>query len=320
MPPEGNGSADASRGRILVADDDPDIRRLVATYLELENFEVEEAADGVEAVDKTLETRPDLVILDIMMPNKSGTEALADLRADFRSAFIPILFLTAKSLTADKVGGLMGGADDYVVKPFDPQELVARVENTLRRSQALRGLNPLTGLPGNTVIAEEIAGRLSAGRSFACLYADLDNFKALNDHYGFSRGDEVIRTLGNCLLEAVEAHQTTDSFAGHVGGDDFVVLCAPDVAEEVAATICDRFDAEVTKHYDPEDRERGWIEVEDRRGQVARFPLCSVSVGILDSTLRDFSNSAEVAEVAAEVKTLAKKDEGSTYRFERRRD
>lgn len=311
---------DAPRGRVLVADDDPDIRRLVATYLELEGFEVEEAADGVEAVDKTLENLPDLVILDIMMPNKSGTEALADLRADFRSAFIPILFLSAKSLTADKVGGLMGGADDYVVKPFDPQELVARVENALRRSQALRGLNPLTGLPGNTVIAEEIASRLSADRPFACLYADLDNFKALNDHYGFSRGDEVIRTLARCLLQALESHQTTDSFAGHVGGDDFVVLCAPDVAEEIASTICDRFDEEVPQHYDAADRDRGWIEVEDRRGQVTRFPLCSVSVGILDSSIRDFSNAAQVAEVAAEVKSLAKRDDGSSYRFERRHD
>jgi PleD family two-component response regulator len=274
-------SADRGQYKILVVDDDPDIRNLVCTYLEIEGFRIEEAKDGVEAVSKAFENRPDLILLDIMMPNKSGTEVLSELRADFRTAFVPVVFLTAKSLVGDKVGHLLGGADDYIVKPFDPQELVARVEVALRRSAALRGLNPLSGLPGNTVIAEELTRRLSEGTPFACLYVDLDNFKAYNDAYGFSRGDDVIRMLGNELLVALERHPTPGRFVGHVGGDDFVVLTPPDQAEEVAKEIVGRFDKEILGFYEEEARERGWIEVKDRRGNRTRFPLCSVSAARL---------------------------------------
>ncbi|HVL80382.1 MAG TPA: response regulator, partial [Actinomycetota bacterium] len=255
------GASPPAPSRILVTDDDPDIRRLVCTYLELEGYEVQEAEDGLIAVQKAVDWRPDLILMDIMMPNKSGTDALADIRADFRTAYIPIVLLTAKSLVGDKVGHLLAGADDYIVKPFDPQELVARVEVALRRSQALRGLNPLTGLPGNTVITEEIGRRLSDRQPFACLYVDLDNFKAFNDHYGFSRGDELIKVLAGVILASLQEHKGRIRFAGHVGGDDFVALSSPEAAESLAQEICDGFDERSRDLYDEADLERGYIEV-----------------------------------------------------------
>jgi len=310
----------ARKHHILVVDDDADIRRLVVTYLELDGFQVSEAADGEEAVAIATDVRPDLILMDVMMPKRSGTEAMDHLRGDFRTAYIPIVFLTAKSLTGDKVAHLLAGADDYIVKPFDPQELVARVEVALRRSQSLRGLNPLTGLPGNTVITEEISSRLAdPSHVFACLYADLDNFKAFNDHYGFTRGDEVIRAFATCLLQVLEEHPSRESFAGHVGGDDFVALTSEVAAESIAHAIALRFDHMIPDLYDPEDRERGYIEVSDRRGEARRFPLCSVSVGVVFSDARPFETAAEMAETAAEVKGIAKKQDGSSFAVDRRR-
>jgi diguanylate cyclase (GGDEF)-like protein len=190
----------------------------------------------------------------------------------------------------------------------------------LRRSRALRGLNPLTGLPGNTVIIEETQKLLDASQSFAFLYADLDNFKAYNDHYSFQRGDEVIRALGSAILASLEATPSTARFAGHVGGDDYVAIVEADRGEAVAEDICKRFDAEIRNHYDPDDRERGWIEVEDRRGQVTRFGLCSVSIGIVISSTRGYDNAAEVIAIAAEVKGVAKRTQGSSWAVDRRRD
>jgi PleD family two-component response regulator len=306
--------------RILIVDDEPDIRQLVRVFLELEGFEVHEAVDGVEGVARAIELRPDLILLDLMMPNKSGTEVLADLRRDYRTAYIPVVVLTAKALTRDKVQHLVGGADDYVVKPFEPDELTARVETALRRSTSLRGLNPLTGMPGNTVIADEIASRLTDRRAFACLYVDLDNFKAYNDTYGFTRGDEVIQALAAAILSAMEQAHAPDRFAGHVGGDDFVVLIDPPEALAMAEAIIASFDAVVPALYDSDARERGWVEVEDRRGNVVRVPLVSVSVGIVDSTVRAFDTPAQVAEIAAEMKGVAKQTPGSSFAVDRRRD
>jgi diguanylate cyclase (GGDEF)-like protein len=216
------------------------------------------------------------------------------------------------------LGEDVGGADDYVLPPFDPPEVAARVAVTLQRSAALRGLNPLTGLPGNIVIGEEITRRLRRGDKFACLYIDLDHFKAYNDRYGFARGDDVIRALARCVVAALTEHGTVGCFAGHVGGDDFVVLTPPEEAEGVAKTMTERFTTEVYKLYEPAVRRRGWIEVSDRKGHPTRVPLCSVSVGIVRSD-RGFETAAEMAEAAAEVKAIAKRDPGSSWAVDRRK-
>jgi diguanylate cyclase (GGDEF)-like protein len=230
------------------------------------------------------------------------------LRADFRTTLIPIVFLSEYPPSGDDVGG----ADDYVLAPFDPDEVSARVGVTLHRSAALRGLNPLTGLPGGVVASEEIGRRLEHNEPFACLYADLDQFKAYNDRYGFTRGDDVIRALARCVVSSLEANQPTRCFAAHIGGDDFVVLTPPDEAEPVATMLTERFSTEVYKLYEPAVRRRGWIEVKDRKGHQTRVPLCSVSIGIVRSD-RGFETAAEMAEAAAEVKAVAKRKPGSTW-------
>src|SRR4029453_6891557 len=204
---------------ILVVDDDVDIARFVEMNLGLEGFDVDTAHDGAEALDKIAAERPDLVILDLMMPVLDGIELTRRLRADAMTSAIPIIMLTAKGQTADKVLGLEEGADDYLVKPFDYMELVARVYSTLRRNREFREVSPLTGLPGNTRIVREIGDRLRAGEEFAVCHIDIDGFKAVNDAYGFARGDEFICALARKLHRAVLDIGPPVAFLGHVGGD-----------------------------------------------------------------------------------------------------
>jgi diguanylate cyclase (GGDEF)-like protein len=304
---------------ILVADNEPDILRLVEVNLRLEGFDVITAKDGREALDHAIDKRPALVLLDVMMPELDGFEVCRRLRADSRTSHIPVIMLTAKSLTMDKVVGLTAGADDYVLKPFDPMELVARVRTTLRRAGDLKASSPLTGLPGNHRINQEIARRLSEGERVAVIYADLNDFKAYNDYYGFVRGDGVIVLTGEVLTEAIERHPGNRAFVGHVGGDDFILVCRPDEVADVCEYVIDEFDRRIRSHYDPADLERGYLEVPDRRGEPQQFPVVSIVLGVASNQLREFADHREMVGVATEMKSLLKRGERlSTYAVDSR--
>ena len=301
---------------ILVADDDPAILRLVEINLKLKGFDVLTASDGEEALRMVHEQTPALVLLDIMMPKMNGYDVCERIRADGRIRHINVIMLTAKSLSADKIVGLTAGADDYVLKPFDPMELVARVKSTLRRSREMRAISPLTGLPGNVQIEEEIRHSFSAGEPFAVCYADLDNFKGYNDRYGFLQGDRAIVYTANTLREVAESFP--GSFVGHVGGDDFVAVVPPEVAEDIAKRIVERFDAGIEQFYEREDVERGYVEVEDRKGVLQKLPLVGVSVGIATTQVRRFAHYGEAVSVATEMKQFAKREPRSSYAVDRR--
>jgi diguanylate cyclase (GGDEF)-like protein len=308
------------RELVLVADDDEDIVRFVEVNLRLEGFDVATAVDGEQALKEAYDRMPDLVLLDVMMPKLDGFEVCQRLRSDSRTRHISVIMLTAKSLSADKVVGLTAGADDYMIKPFDPIELVARVKSALRRSREMRDVNPLTRLPGNVQVQEEVTKRVATNEQFSLMYIDLDNFKAFNDHYGFLRGDSVIKLLAQCVVEAVRRHGGSEAFAGHVGGDDFVALVEPDRAEDAAKDIISCWDSRVPGLYDKEDARRGWIEIADRRNQLHRFPVTTVSVGIASNERRAINSHWEAAEIASEMKNFAKREPKSSYAVDRRKD
>jgi diguanylate cyclase (GGDEF)-like protein len=307
------------RDVVLVADDDEDIVRFVEVNLLLEGFEVITAADGEQALQVATESLPDLILLDVMMPRLDGFQVCKRLRDDGRTKHISIIMLTAKSLSADKVVGLTAGADDYIIKPFDPIELVARVKSSLRRSRDLSAVNPLTQLPGNVQVGIEATARIEVGGPFGLIYVDLDNFKAFNDHFGFHRGDEAIKLIARCLRETVADHTSEDGFLGHVGGDDFMLMVPPELTEPVAKDICERWDAAAPELYEPEDVERGYIDVTDRRNEVHRFPIMTVSLGISTNALRPIESHHQAAQVAHEMAEFAKQDKGSSFAVDRRR-
>ncbi|MEX2275845.1 MAG: response regulator [Actinomycetota bacterium] len=303
---------------MLVVEDDPFISRLLTLELGAEGFEVEAAADGLEALEKALARPPDLVLCDVMMPRMDGFELTRRLRDDPRTEATTIIMITARGLGADKLEGLSSGADDYIVKPFDNEEVIARVRGALRRSKYMKSQSPLTGLPGNLRIEDEIQTRVDAGEDFAVMYADVDNFKSFSDRYGFVRGDEALRATGLLIRDAAREVAGPDAFVGHIGGDDFVVLTSPDLAVPIADTIIERFDAGAPSFYDPADASNGYLEIEDRRGQLQRFPLVSISIGIASTQQRRFLHRAEAVAVATELKNHAKRTPGSSYAPERR--
>jgi diguanylate cyclase (GGDEF)-like protein len=303
---------------ILVVDDDPDIARFVEVNLRSAGYDVAVAGDGEEALEKAAELRPDLVLLDVMMPRIDGFEVAQRLRKNPQTANTSIIMLTAKALSADKVTGLQSGADDYIIKPFDPIELLARVKGTLRRAKEMRNLSPLTGLPGNIRIQEEIERQVREDRQFSVLYSDLDNFKTYNDQKGFVRGDRLIQATARIIQDAVVEYDGAEGFVGHVGGDDFVAVVGTDAAEPIAKKICEAFDQLRTEFYDAEDLDRGFVRMEDRRGVEQDIPLVSVSVGIATTAKRGFAHYGEAVAVATEMKQFAKRQAGSSYAVDRR--
>ena len=315
------GSRRAKRGDhelVLVVDDEPQVLQLLKRVLDRAGFETVAVSDGRAAHETAVELRPDIILLDLMLGSVTGDQVLTELRRDFRTRLIPVVFLTVRSSIKDKVEHLLGGADDYVTKPFIGEELVARLRAVIMRATTTRELSPLTGMSGNSDIMREISHRLHA-HEFACLYPDIDNFKSYNDHYGFIRGDEVIRTLGSMILEVLEESWSPSHFAGHVGGDDFVILTDSSLAETIASEITRRFDDAVPALYDKEDRERGWVEFEDRTGTKHRTGLISLSTGIVIAKPGAFTSAPALAARAAEVKGVAKRIPGSKWVVDRRR-
>ena len=303
----------------LVVDDDDQILRLVKRVLERAGFECVTVNDGRSAHDAAVEWRPDIILLDLMIGEITGDEIMTELRDDFRTRLIPVVVLTARDSLKDKVEHLLSGADDYVTKPFIPEELVARLRAVMARATTTRGLSPLTGMSGNSDILREISRRLAESERFAVLYPDIDSFKSYNDHYGFLRGDDVIKTLATIILEVLEEKPSNNHFAGHVGGDDFVILTEPALAEAIAEEITKRFDAAIPALYDPTDRDRGWIESEERSGNMLRTPMVSVSIGVVIAEPGSYSSPAAVAARASEVKGVAKRMPGSKWVLDRRR-
>jgi diguanylate cyclase (GGDEF)-like protein len=256
-----------------------------------------------------------------MMPQLDGLELTRRLRADPMTAPIPVILLTARGQTADKVIGLQAGADDYLVKPFDTLELVARVRSTLRRNQENRVVSPLTGLPGNSRILREITDRARAGADFAVSHVDIDRFKAVNDVYGFARGDEFITALARALHRAVVEVGLPPAFLGHIGGDDFLVVCSPDQLKPMASKAILEFQAASDALYDPVDRERGFVEVVQRNGEVQQANLVTLSIGVAIGQIGatgQLTDPRDVIAIATDMKSVAKKHNGNYVAVDRR--
>lgn len=267
--------------KILIVDDNPGIREAVQVTLALDGYHFTVAENGRQALALAFSERPDLVVLDLMMPEMDGLECCRTLKSSLATRSIPIILLTAEDDPDDVVRGLEAGADDYVTKPFNPKELRARVASALRRTRSYVDTDPLTHLPGNRVLREELNRRVAAGGPTAVCYIDLDYFKAFVDAYGFERASQVIVAVARLCSEAVVGHGGEHSFVGHIGGDDFVALCAPERAPAVCRALIAAFEAQREAFYDEADRIRGCLHGHDRDGRERDFPLMSITIAVL---------------------------------------
>ncbi len=303
--------------KILTVDDDPDILDLLQATL-TGNYEVILASTGNAAIEKAKKNSPDLLILDYNLPDISGPDICKTLRKDPFFIHTPILMLTGKGEIEDKVAGLEAGVDDYMVKPFSPEELLARIKMLIKRSNLNLDANPLTRLPGNVSINKELSEKIKTEKLFAVLYIDIDNFKALNDFYSFERGDNAIKETALILIQSIQKKGTVNDFIGHIGGDDFVIISLPETAEQIAKAIINDFDSVSPQFFDEKERIQGYIETKGRDNQIQKFKFPSISIGIITSSGKDFQHTAQVNSLGAEMKSLAKKFSGSKYIFDKR--
>ena len=304
--------------KILVVDDDPDIRDILKLTLSEENYEIFEACDGEEAL-KIVNSKPlDLVLLDYKVPKVDGRQVCRLIKKDLLLRHLPVIMVTGKGDISDKVNGIDAGADDYVVKPFEPKELLARIRMILRRTERDLEANPLTRLPGNVSILNELQRRIENKSLFSVCYVDLNKFKAYNDKYGFEHGDEVIRETARILIRSVQQWGNSDDFIGHIGGDDFVIVTMPKSVDTLCKKIIESFDATVPAFYSEKDKKSGFIKALDRKGVEQKIPLLSISIGVVSNEFRRIEHVAQVGEIGAELKTLAKNAEGSNFVKDRR--
>ncbi|MBU0504325.1 MAG: response regulator [Candidatus Omnitrophota bacterium] len=299
--------------KILIADDDPDIRDILKLTLSEENYEVIETANGEEALSAIQTKSPDLILLDYRMPILNGREVCRIVKKDILLRHLPVIMVTGSGEVDDLVGGIDAGADDYIVKPFEPKELLARIRMILRRSEIDLEANPLTRLPGNVSILNELSQRLENKTLFAVCYLDLNKFKAYNDTYGFEHGDEVIRETGRILIRTVQQIGSANDFIGHIGGDDFVVVTTSNKYEEMCNKIIEGFDAVSPFFYNETDRKNGYILAHDRKGIQQKIPLLSIAIGVVTNEFRTIEHVAQIGEIGAELKGFAKAVEKSNW-------
>lgn len=308
-----------AKPRILLVDDDPDILDVLEITLSDENYEILKAKDGEEALRVIKSKALDLVILDYNMPRMNGKQVCLEVKKDILLSHLPIIMLTGRGDVNDKVGGIDAGADDYLVKPFEPKELLARIRMIIRRTERDLEANPLTRLPGNVSILNELSRRIEDKGLFAVCYVDLDKFKSYNDKYGFKHGDEVIRETARILIQAAKKFGNPDDFIGHIGGDDFVVVTLPATADNICRQIIADFEKTAPSFYNETDRKKGYILGHDRKGKEQKIPLLSVSIGVVTNQFRKIEHVAQIGEIGAELKSCAKRLERSNYVKDKRR-
>lgn len=307
-----------TKPRILIIDDSEEIRKIVSIALNQKGYEVIDAADGQSGLALAFTSKPDLILLDCTMPGMNGFNVLTYLRSHLSTKYTGVILLTSSNSVEDKVLGLQKGADDYISKPFVPSELFARVEAALRRSKRDLSLDPISSLPGNHLLRQELSRRLQSQQTFSVCYIDINNFKPYADHYGFERASLVIEQFAQLIDDVVmelekpnpEADSEDEDFIGHIGGDDFLLLLASTRADTICQIMMNRFETAVGSFYDEADLQRGYIEGLDRYGTLRRFPPISLSVAILDVKPGDFKDRNELSGFIARCKDEVKRSEG----------
>ncbi|OPY70621.1 MAG: response regulator PleD [Syntrophorhabdaceae bacterium PtaU1.Bin034] len=267
------------------------------------------------ALDYIYSVVPDLLIIDMALADETSISILNAVKSDPIFTHLPVLAVVDDGFMPDWKSILI---EDFIWKSDIEQDFVARAELCILRSERIVEVNPLTRLPGNISINRTIQNRIDSGAIFALAYADLDNFKPFNDHYGFSRGDEVIKMTGRLILNVVKNSQPEGSFVGHIGGDDFTFIMDEDKVEKTASEIVSAFDRIIFTFYDVKDREAGNITACDRQGNISSYPLVSISIGITSNRNRRFSHYGQMTEAVSEMKQYAKRHEGSCYKSDKR--
>jgi len=288
-----------SSGRILVVEDDFDISNMLRIYFTGQGYHVEVAARGEDALAMCRRKLPDLIVLDIMLPDTDGYAVCRELRTTTRTSHIPVIFLTQKDERSDKIAGLELGADDYITKPFDIEELKLRVRSAIRAHQRLNMTDPRTGLPSGRLIEEQLR-QLMRRNDWSFILVGIDYLDVFNEAYGFVAGDEVLRFAALLFSDVVDALGTVNDFVGHASNETFTIITFSPEVEQLTNQLRERFGVEVRPHYNFMDSERGGVALQDG----ALGPMMTLSMGIVSGRTDTFADIREITELAAERRRL----------------
>ncbi|MBV6452460.1 MAG: diguanylate cyclase [Anaerolineae bacterium] len=289
------------KARLLIVEDDIDIGNMLKIYFAGMDFDVDVAVRGSDALEKTRHALPHLIVLDIMLPDIDGYEVCRNLRTNMRTSHIPVIFLTQKDERSDKLQGLELGADDYITKPFDIEELKLRVQGAIRRAERESLTDPRSGLPAGRLIEEQLR-RIIREKGWALLDARVNEFEPFKDVYGFVAGDDVLRFAAMLINEVVDEVGSTSDFIGHAGGDNFIIITSEDKADAIKARLKERFDREVQTHYNFIDRQQGFVQAPSSDGSTVKVPFMTMSVGVVSPSGQSFADIREITELAAEAR------------------
>lgn len=287
--------------RLLVVEDDVDIANMLKIYFTGLQYDVDVANRGRDALEKTRQVLPHLIVLDIMLPDIDGYEVCRTLRTNTRTSHIPVIFLTQKDERSDKLQGLELGADDYITKPFDIEELKLRVQGAIRRAERESLTDPRSGLPAGRLIEEQLR-RIIREKSWALLDLRINNFEGFKDVYGFVAGDDVLRFSAMLIGEVVDEVGTPNDFIGHAGGDNFIIITTVEAAPLIRQKIKDRFAEEVQSHYNFMDRQQGFIQAPKAEGGFDKVGFMTFAAGLVSPDIHSFADIREITELAAEAR------------------
>jgi CheY-like chemotaxis protein len=288
------------KGRILVVEDDTDISKMLRIYFDSQGYEVLVANKGGDALDICRTKLPNVVVLDINLPDIDGYDVCRSLRSNTRTSYVPIIFLTQRDERSDKIAGLELGADDYITKPFDIEELKLRVEGSIRRSMREALTHPVTNLPAGKLIEEQLKMVKESPEPWTLLYFGVRNVHAFKEVYGPIQVNEVLIFLADIMRETVEANGTLNDFIGQASDNDFIIISTPKAASIICRAITQRFNKECNVFYSFPDREKGKVTYKDIDGVTQTSDFMKVAVGVVSSENGPFADIVQITEDAAE--------------------
>ena len=241
--------------KIFIVEDDVDLSEMLTAYFRVQGYTVKSAVRGEEAVQAIKQENPDVVVLDIRLPDIDGYEVCRRLRKMRRTQDLPVIFLTEKREREDKLAGLELGAVDYITKPFDIQELRLRIRNSLRRTRLSTMVNPVTGLPEGKMVQERLY-QMGQQPEWGIVLAGLRGLDKFRDKYGFVAADDVSRAVTLMITNAVREGGNPDDFVGHTGAGDFIILTEPDKRQLIAERCLVRLQPSIQYFYPALERSR----------------------------------------------------------------
>ena len=302
---------------IFIIDDKKELIGILEELFADQDYEFKTVS--TDELEIALQNIPSMIIIDEDNIDKNIIDLTNIIKNNEDNSITPIIVISSNTEKKHRVEALSNSVLFYIVKPIYKEFLYHTIINIINLLEVNRRVSPLTGLPGNVQIQAEMKKRLLKKEVFAMVYFDLDNFKAYNDVYGFSNGDEIIKFTARVINKYIHRLENSENFIGHVGGDDFIAVISKADYDKLCTDIIDDFDSKIINYYSQEDVERGFVEVANRKGIIEQFPLVAISIGIVEVDNQEYKNTLEIGEIGAQVKHQAKTTMGSSYVINKRK-